>query len=194
MPPVFTSMVVIDSVWSMTRWPPDLRLTLRSSALPISSSTPCRSKIGRWPVYSSMAGGAAGHEAAANSSMRACEAALSTSTRSTPRASSSRRMRVGSGRSSYTSSPARGAHALFLHVLPQAGEVLDVFADLLASSRPARRCARCIRRPICCGMASVDQRLQARAFGLVFDARRHADAFAARHVDHEPRRQRDEGS
>jgi ABC-type glycerol-3-phosphate transport system permease component len=34
------SMVVIASVWSMTRWPPDFRCVVRCNALSISSSIP----------------------------------------------------------------------------------------------------------------------------------------------------------
>ena len=47
---------------------------------------------------------------------------------------------------------------------------------------------------VCCGIGFGHQRLQARALGFVVDARGHADAFAARHVHHEPRWQRHESS
>ncbi len=49
-PPVFTSMVVSASVWSMIRVPPDFSSTRRDSAFSISGSTLCRSKSGRSPV------------------------------------------------------------------------------------------------------------------------------------------------
>ena len=49
-PPVLTSMVVIASVWSMTRVPPDLSSTRRDSAFSISVSTLYRSNSGRSPV------------------------------------------------------------------------------------------------------------------------------------------------
>ena len=83
-------------------------------------------------------------------------------------------------------------HAPFFHVLPQAPEILDVVADLF-HRRALRRGAHDVSAVGLLRHGFGHQRLQARALGFVLDARGDADAFAARHVHHEARRQRHEG-
>ena len=76
-------------------------------------------------------------------------------------------------------------------MLPEAAEILDVFADGFRGGA-LRRGAHDVTTGDLLRHRLGHELLEPRALHFVFDARRNSDALAARHVHHEPRRQSDE--
>ena len=166
---------------------------MRSSALPISSSMPCRSKIGRGPPCSSIRAAVAGMNSAAKALMRACSAggvdqhAGDAAGQLIAQDAQRQRqilMHQRAGGQPAVARRARAARACAGTPYPRAG------------SRARTRLRRGAQDVAAVGLGAAqlrDRRLQALALRLVLDPRRHADALAPRQVHEEARGQRDVG-